>query len=127
MQHLSVSLQIILSCPGNPSDSSALVLLRPLLMTIRDERYMLGTDLCLWGISLSNQDVASLVSFLYAECISTAIVSILLLIISLGVRHRTGFFELPLVQATFIYATSSKPLDIGGYIHFVVMKCKALC
>ncbi|XP_018415860.1 PREDICTED: uncharacterized protein LOC108790144 [Nanorana parkeri] len=29
-------------------------------MTIRDERYMLGTDLCLWGISLSNQDVASL-------------------------------------------------------------------
>ncbi|KAM5165488.1 uncharacterized protein ACMZJ9_007925 [Mantella aurantiaca] len=60
IQNGSNYLRIILSCPGNPSDSSALVLLRPLLMTIRDERYMLGTDLCLWGISLSNQDVASL-------------------------------------------------------------------
>ncbi|KAM4043387.1 uncharacterized protein ACNLHF_013713 isoform 3-T6 [Anomaloglossus baeobatrachus] len=29
-------------------------------MTIRDERYMLATDLCLWGVPLSNQDVASL-------------------------------------------------------------------
>ncbi|XP_072263771.1 uncharacterized protein [Pyxicephalus adspersus] len=53
-------LKIILSCPGNPSDNSTTVLLRPLLMTIRDERYMLGKDLCLWGIPLSNQDVASL-------------------------------------------------------------------
>ncbi|XP_077344697.1 uncharacterized protein LOC143988747 [Lithobates pipiens] len=60
IQNGSSYLKIILSCPGNPSDSSASVLLRPLLMTIRDERYMLGTDLCLWGISLSNQDVASL-------------------------------------------------------------------
>ncbi|XP_040204736.1 uncharacterized protein LOC120936456 isoform X2 [Rana temporaria] len=60
IQNGSSYLKIILSCPGNPSDSSASVLLRPLLMTIRDERYMLGTDLCLWGISVSNQDVASL-------------------------------------------------------------------
>ncbi|XP_071999491.1 uncharacterized protein [Engystomops pustulosus] len=41
-------------------DASSPVLLRPLLMTIRDERYMLATDLYLWGVPLSNQDVASL-------------------------------------------------------------------
>ncbi|KAG8580433.1 hypothetical protein GDO81_007302 [Engystomops pustulosus] len=41
-------------------DTSSPVLLRPLLMTIRDERYMLATDLYLWGVPLSNQDVASL-------------------------------------------------------------------
>ncbi|XP_053316544.1 uncharacterized protein LOC128484240 [Spea bombifrons] len=29
-------------------------------MSIRDERYMLGTDLCVWGIPLTNQDTASL-------------------------------------------------------------------
>ncbi|XP_069830349.1 uncharacterized protein [Dendropsophus ebraccatus] len=53
-------LKIILSGPESFSDGSPPVLLRPLLMTIRDERYMLATDLCLWGVPLSNQDVASL-------------------------------------------------------------------
>ncbi|XP_063775603.1 uncharacterized protein LOC134911229 [Pseudophryne corroboree] len=60
IQNGSRYLRIILSCPESSSASSAPILLRPLLMTIRDERYMLGTDLCIWGISLSNQDVASL-------------------------------------------------------------------
>ncbi|XP_075057717.1 uncharacterized protein LOC142143632 [Mixophyes fleayi] len=60
IQNGSNYLKIILSCPESSSDSSAPVLLRPLLLTIRDERYMLGTDLCIWGIPLSNQDVASL-------------------------------------------------------------------
>ncbi|XP_056419087.1 uncharacterized protein LOC130360581 isoform X2 [Hyla sarda] len=53
-------LRIILSGPESSSQGSSPVLLRPLLMTIRDERYMLATDLCLWGVPLSNQDVASL-------------------------------------------------------------------
>ncbi|XP_073432704.1 uncharacterized protein [Dendrobates tinctorius] len=59
IQDGSKYLKIILSCPDTSAGSSP-VLLRPLLMTIRDERYMLATDLCLWGVPLSNQDVASL-------------------------------------------------------------------
>ncbi|KAJ1090562.1 hypothetical protein NDU88_003692 [Pleurodeles waltl] len=34
--------------------------LNPLLMTIRDERYMLGKELFVWGIQLRNQDIANL-------------------------------------------------------------------
>ncbi|XP_077147319.1 uncharacterized protein LOC143808481 [Ranitomeya variabilis] len=60
IQDGSKYVKIILSCPETSSDGSSPVLLRPLLMTIRDERYMLATDLCLWGVPLSNQDVASL-------------------------------------------------------------------
>ncbi|XP_072474228.1 uncharacterized protein [Notamacropus eugenii] len=36
------------------------VSLEPLLKTIRDERYMLGRELCIWGMKLQNSDVASL-------------------------------------------------------------------
>ncbi|KAM3930976.1 uncharacterized protein RB166_004463 [Leptodactylus fuscus] len=60
IQDGSKYLKIILSGPESSSDASSPVLLRPLLMTIRDERYMLATDLCLWGIPLCNQDVATL-------------------------------------------------------------------
>ncbi|KAM4693136.1 uncharacterized protein O3C94_003857 [Discoglossus pictus] len=52
--------RITVSPPGRPPEDSLPVLLRPLLMTIRDERYMQGTDLCVWGIPLGNQDVACL-------------------------------------------------------------------
>ncbi|KAM4771176.1 uncharacterized protein WCC33_003010 [Rhinophrynus dorsalis] len=52
--------KIILSRPEKLPEHSLRVLLKPLLMAIRDERYMLGTDLSIWGIPLSNQDVASL-------------------------------------------------------------------
>ncbi|XP_061492873.1 uncharacterized protein LOC133389369 [Rhineura floridana] len=36
------------------------VSLTPLLRTIRDERYRLGNELCIWGIKLSPQDIANL-------------------------------------------------------------------
>ncbi|XP_054839516.1 uncharacterized protein LOC129332427 isoform X2 [Eublepharis macularius] len=36
------------------------VSLTPLLKTIRDERYQLGKELCLWGIQLLPQDIANL-------------------------------------------------------------------
>ncbi|KAG8445508.1 hypothetical protein GDO86_010320 [Hymenochirus boettgeri] len=52
--------KIILSRLEKLSEDSRQVVLNPLLMTIRDVRYMQGTDLCLWGISLSNEDVANL-------------------------------------------------------------------
>ncbi|XP_036611595.1 uncharacterized protein LOC118847096 [Trichosurus vulpecula] len=40
------------------------VSLEPLLKTIRDERYMLGRELCIWGVKLKNSDVASLAMLL---------------------------------------------------------------
>ncbi|XP_074047284.1 uncharacterized protein LOC141490850 [Macrotis lagotis] len=40
------------------------VSLEPLLKTIRDERYMLGRELCIWGMKLKNSDVASLAKLL---------------------------------------------------------------
>nr|XP_008104425.1 PREDICTED: uncharacterized protein LOC100557548 isoform X1 [Anolis carolinensis] len=36
------------------------VLLTPLLRTIRDERYQLGKELCIWGIQINPQDIANL-------------------------------------------------------------------
>ncbi|XP_037764672.1 uncharacterized protein LOC119567050 isoform X3 [Chelonia mydas] len=46
------------------SQNSQPVLLTPLLRTIRDERYMLGKELCFWGIQLNNQDIANLAMLL---------------------------------------------------------------
>ncbi|XP_032887845.1 uncharacterized protein LOC116979969 [Amblyraja radiata] len=36
------------------------VTLKPLLMTVRDERYMYGKELCVWHVALSNEDMANL-------------------------------------------------------------------
>ncbi|XP_053894968.1 uncharacterized protein LOC128842803 [Malaclemys terrapin pileata] len=46
------------------SQNSQTVFLTPLLRTIRDERYMLGKELCIWGIQLNNQDIANLAMLL---------------------------------------------------------------
>ncbi|XP_069753985.1 ribonuclease inhibitor isoform X2 [Narcine bancroftii] len=42
------------------ADSSRPVTLKPLLMTIRDERYMYGKELCVWHVPLNNEDIANL-------------------------------------------------------------------
>ncbi|XP_029795997.1 uncharacterized protein LOC115292183 isoform X2 [Suricata suricatta] len=50
-----------------PDDSPPSVLpvsLEPLLMTIRDACYMLGKELCVWGLQLSNPEIARLASLL---------------------------------------------------------------
>ncbi|XP_012826820.1 uncharacterized protein LOC100488775 isoform X1 [Xenopus tropicalis] len=52
--------KVLLTSPEKLSEDSRPVYLKPLLMTIRDVRYMAGTDLGVWGIPLSNEDVASL-------------------------------------------------------------------
>ncbi|XP_023356546.1 uncharacterized protein LOC111720084 [Sarcophilus harrisii] len=52
--------KLMLISPGvSPTDFPE-VSLEPLLKTIRDERYMLGRELCIWGMKLKNSDVASL-------------------------------------------------------------------
>ncbi|XP_010606502.1 uncharacterized protein LOC104851043 isoform X1 [Fukomys damarensis] len=43
------------SLPGLPPVS-----LEPLLMTIRDERYTPGKEICIWGLQLSNPEIARL-------------------------------------------------------------------
>ncbi|XP_022365871.1 uncharacterized protein LOC111151928 isoform X2 [Enhydra lutris kenyoni] len=50
-----------------PEDSPTSVLpisLEPLLMTIRDECYMLGKEICIWSLQLSNPEIARLASLL---------------------------------------------------------------
>ncbi|XP_044107438.1 uncharacterized protein LOC122908554 [Neovison vison] len=50
-----------------PEDSPISVLpisLEPLLMTIRDECYMLGKEICIWSLQLSNPEIARLASLL---------------------------------------------------------------
>ncbi|XP_069861644.1 uncharacterized protein [Dipodomys merriami] len=41
--------------------------LEPLLMTIRDECYKLGKEMCIWGFQLSNPEVARLALFLESK------------------------------------------------------------
>ncbi|XP_067897626.1 uncharacterized protein [Heterodontus francisci] len=52
--------KLILARPEATADDLPPVILKPLLMTIRDERYMYGKELCVWRIALDNQDVANL-------------------------------------------------------------------
>ncbi|XP_069474385.1 uncharacterized protein [Ambystoma mexicanum] len=52
--------KFVLASPEITLEDAPPVLLQPLLMTIRDERYMLGKELLIWGIHLRNQDIASL-------------------------------------------------------------------
>ncbi|OCT81106.1 uncharacterized protein LOC108717135 [Xenopus laevis] len=75
--------KVLLSCPEKLSGDSHRVFLKPLLMTIRDVRYMVATDLCVWGISLSNQDVASLA-----------------ILIELSGRTSYPFFRLDLINCS---------------------------
>lgn len=49
---------------GNSSASTLPVSLEPLLMTIRDEGYTLGKEICIWGLQLTNPEIARLALFL---------------------------------------------------------------
>ncbi|XP_055485779.1 uncharacterized protein LOC129693137 isoform X1 [Psammomys obesus] len=57
---------------GDFETSRRLVSLEPLLMTIREENYTLGRELCIWGLQLTNQEIARLALFLeqkvYTAC-----------------------------------------------------------
>nr|XP_020141608.1 uncharacterized protein LOC105870043 isoform X3 [Microcebus murinus] len=50
--------------PDGSPPTTLPVSLEPLLMTIRDERYRLGKEICIWGLQLSNPEVARLALFL---------------------------------------------------------------
>ncbi|GCC19207.1 hypothetical protein chiPu_0020998 [Chiloscyllium punctatum] len=52
--------KFILARPEASEVDLPAVTLQPLLMTIRDERYMYGKELCVWHITLNNEDVANL-------------------------------------------------------------------
>ncbi|XP_058151074.1 uncharacterized protein [Dasypus novemcinctus] len=52
--------KFILVRPDDSTPSILPVSLEPLLMTIRDERYTLGKELCIWGLQLNNPEVARL-------------------------------------------------------------------
>ncbi|XP_059247822.1 uncharacterized protein LOC132012179 isoform X5 [Mustela nigripes] len=50
--------------PGDSPTSILPISLEPLLMTIRDECYMLGKEICIWSLQLSNPEIARLASLL---------------------------------------------------------------
>lgn len=52
--------KFVLANPEISLEDAPPVFLNPLLMTIRDERYMLGKELYIWDIQLRNQDIANL-------------------------------------------------------------------
>ncbi|XP_007893444.2 uncharacterized protein LOC103179809 isoform X2 [Callorhinchus milii] len=52
--------KLIVARPEVSEDDSLPVSLKPLLMTIREERYMHGKELCVWDVPLTNQDIAEL-------------------------------------------------------------------
>lgn len=57
-----------------PDDSSPSILpisLEPLLMTIQEERYTLGKQICIWGLQLSNPEVSRLALLLELKGHST--------------------------------------------------------
>lgn len=49
---------------GNCSASTLPVSLEPLLMTIRDESYTMAKEICIWGLQLTNPEIARLALFL---------------------------------------------------------------
>ncbi|XP_069328111.1 uncharacterized protein [Eulemur rufifrons] len=50
--------------PDDSPPTTLPVSLEPLLMTIRDEFYTLGKEICIWGLQLSNPEIARLALFL---------------------------------------------------------------
>ncbi|XP_059506904.1 uncharacterized protein LOC125457920 isoform X2 [Stegostoma tigrinum] len=52
--------KFILARPETTAVDLPSVTLQPLLMTIRDERYMYGKELCVWHIAVNNEDIANL-------------------------------------------------------------------
>ncbi|XP_066565733.1 uncharacterized protein LOC136753490 isoform X2 [Amia ocellicauda] len=52
--------KIMLTFPEDSLGETIPKSVQPLLMTIRDERYMLGKELCIWNVVLNNQDIADL-------------------------------------------------------------------
>nr|XP_017202158.2 uncharacterized protein LOC100358019 [Oryctolagus cuniculus] len=63
--------------PSDPRTSVLPISLEPLLMAIRDESYTLGKEMCIWGLRLSNPEVARLALLLelkgHAVCPFTAL------------------------------------------------------
>ncbi|XP_016065327.1 PREDICTED: uncharacterized protein LOC107534678 [Miniopterus natalensis] len=56
--------KFILVRPDDSPPSILPISLEPLLMAIRDERYTLGKQICIWGFQLSNPEIARLASLL---------------------------------------------------------------
>ncbi|XP_021089028.1 uncharacterized protein LOC106022000 isoform X2 [Mesocricetus auratus] len=52
---------------GDSTASHLPVSLEPLLMTIQDESYTLGKEVCIWGLQLTNPEIARLALFLESK------------------------------------------------------------
>nr|XP_014707550.2 uncharacterized protein LOC106838142 [Equus asinus] len=63
--------KFILVRPDDSPPSIPPISLEPLLMTIREECYTLGKEICIWGLQLSNPEIARLASLLELKGRST--------------------------------------------------------
>ncbi|XP_041589643.1 uncharacterized protein LOC121478607 isoform X1 [Vulpes lagopus] len=59
-----LTLQFMLVRPRDSPPSTLPISLEPLLITIQDECYMLGKEICIWSLQLSNPEIARLASLL---------------------------------------------------------------
>ncbi|XP_070433841.1 uncharacterized protein [Equus przewalskii] len=66
-----LTFQFILVRPDDSPPSIPPISLEPLLMTIREECYTLGKEICIWGLQLSNPEIARLALLLELKGRST--------------------------------------------------------
>ncbi|KAB0396832.1 hypothetical protein E2I00_017995, partial [Balaenoptera physalus] len=67
INHERILRKFILVRPDDSPPSILPISLEPLLMTVQDECYMLGREICIWGFQLSNPEIARLALLLESK------------------------------------------------------------
>ncbi|XP_043330162.1 uncharacterized protein LOC122445252 isoform X1 [Cervus canadensis] len=67
INHERILRKFVLVRPDDSPPGILPISLEPLLMTVRDECYMLGREICLWGFQLSNPEIAGLALLLESK------------------------------------------------------------
>ncbi|KAM7248631.1 hypothetical protein CapIbe_000670 [Capra ibex] len=67
INHERILRKFVLVRPDDSPPGILPISLEPLLMTVQDECYMLGREICIWGFQLSNQEMARLALLLESK------------------------------------------------------------
>ncbi|XP_070231305.1 uncharacterized protein [Bos mutus] len=67
INHERILRKFVLVRPDDSPPGILPISLEPLLMTVRDECYMLGREICIWGFQLSNPEIARLALLLESK------------------------------------------------------------
>ncbi|XP_057593772.1 uncharacterized protein LOC130854956 [Hippopotamus amphibius kiboko] len=71
INHERILRKFVLIRPDDSPPSILPISLEPLLMTVRDECYVLGKEICIWGFQLSNPEIARLALLLESKGCTT--------------------------------------------------------